>query len=69
MSQHPVQQPFQLPILEKNDRNATPTSILELACQSVKPKQSAALESSVLVQRHQSSSLILDYLIGEELGI
>ena len=69
MSKHLFQQPFQLPDHTKSDCNATAVSILELACQWVKPKQGAAFESSVLVQRHQSSSLILDYLIGEELGI
>jgi hypothetical protein len=39
MSTHPVQQSFQLPTHEENDRNAASISILELACQSSKPTQ------------------------------
>ncbi|MDA7749237.1 hypothetical protein N8913_02865 [Litoricola sp.] len=69
MSTHPVQQSFQLPTHEENDRNAASISILELACQSSKPTQDVAPEIEILAQKDRSSSLILDYLNGEELGI
>jgi hypothetical protein len=69
MSTHPVQQPFQLPTLHENDRNAASISILELACQSTQPAQDGAPEIEVLAQKDRSSSLILDYLTGKELGI
>ena len=69
MSTHPVQQPFQLPTLHENDWNAASISILELACQSSKPTQDVAPEIEILAQKDRSSSLILDYLNGEELGI
>jgi len=69
MSTHPVQQPFQLPTRDGNDRNAASISILELACQSTKPTQDAAPETEVLSQKDRWSSLILDYLTGKELGI
>lgn len=69
MSTHPVQQPFQLPTLHENDWNAASISILELACQSTKSPQDAAPAIEVLPQKDGSSSLILDYLTGKELGI
>ena len=69
MSTHPVQQPFQLLTHDGNDRNAVSISILELACQSTKPTQDEAPAIKVLPQKDGSSSLILDYLTGKELGI
>ena len=69
MSTHPVQQPFQFPTHDENDRNAAPISILYLACQSTQPAQDVAPEIEVLVQKDRSSSSILDYLTGKELGI
>ena len=69
MSTHPVQQPFQLPTLHENDRNAASISILELACQSTQRAQDGAPESELMAQKDQSPSLILDYLTGKELGI
>jgi hypothetical protein len=69
MSTHPVQQPFQLPTHDQYDRNAASMSILELACQSTQPAQDGAPEIAVLAQKDRSSSLILDYLTGKELGI
>jgi len=69
MSTYPVQQPFQLPTLRENDRNAAPISILELACQSTQSMQDGAPEIELMAQKDQLSSLILDYLTGKELGI
>ena len=69
MSTHPVQQSFQLPTHEENDRNAASISILELAYQSTQPAQDVAPEIEILAQKDRSSSLILDYLTGKELGI
>ena len=69
MSTHPVQQPFQLPTHDENDCNAASISILELAYQSTQPAQDVAPEIEILVQKDRSSSLILDYLTGKELGI
>jgi hypothetical protein len=69
MSTHPVQQPFQLPTRDRNDRDAVSISILELACQSTKPALGGAPGFTVLPQKDGESSLILDYLTGKELGI
>lgn len=69
MSTHPVQQPFQLPTHDENNRNAASISILELACQSMQPAQDGAPETEVLPPKDGSSSLILAYLTGKELGI
>ena len=69
MSTHHVQQPFQLPTHDENDWYAASISILELACHSTQPAQDGAPETEVLPQKDGSSSLILDYLTGKELGI
>ena len=69
MSRYPIQQPFQLPALHENDRSVASISILELACQSMQPAQDGAPETEVLPPKDGSSSLILAYLTGKELGI